>query len=80
MQTLSRCLTGHSDLQDSTAKSNVDYGGLAHEVSKENNSNWPLENSCDILTKKWLLSTPVLIFFPEEKEWIHFLVGNFKTA
>lgn len=37
LQALSRHLTDHPDLQDRTAKSNVDYGGSAQEVSKENN-------------------------------------------
>lgn len=42
----SRCL------EDSSAESNVDYGGPAQEVSEGNNiSNWARDHSCDTLAK-----------------------------
>lgn len=48
-------------LRDSSAESNVDYGGPAQEVAEGNNSsNWDRDHSSNNLANKWLLFTLVL--------------------
>jgi hypothetical protein len=46
-------------LEVSSAENNVDYGGLAQELSEGNNiKNWTRDYFCDILAKSvWLLFT-----------------------
>ena len=62
-------LMGHPSrsMEDSGAEGDLNYGGLAQEISEKNFSTLPRDHSCDILVKFGAAFCPCLKSLPEVK-------------